>query len=112
MIVGDDLVGDHRSALDGVPKERPGTGRVAVVTQQDIDDYAVFINGPTQVAFLSLADEEHFVDEPVLADRTSAASDLGRQLWPERLDPVEHGSMRDVDAALGQQFEHLATDSG
>jgi hypothetical protein len=48
-----------------------------------------------------LAEEEHLVHDPPLADRhidaalsqPPTAPDLGGQQWPERLDPVENGAV-------------------
>jgi hypothetical protein len=89
VVICDHLVGDHSGALDGLAKEGLGTGRVASLAEQDIDDHAILVNGAIQVPLLSLAEQEHLVDEPAPADRTPSASHLGCQLWSERLDPVE-----------------------
>ena len=107
MAVGHDLVRDHPSALDRLPEEGLRTGRVAVLADQDVDDHAGFVERTVEVRSVPLAAEEHLVDEPTRPDRTLLAPDLGRQLRPEGSGPVEHGAMRDVDAALGQQLEHL-----
>ena len=55
--------------------------------------HAVFVDGSIQVALMSFAEEEHLIHEPLLADRTSAATHLGGQPRSERLDPVEDGAV-------------------
>jgi hypothetical protein len=99
---------DYPSPLDRLAKERFGTRRVAVLTQQDINDYAILVDSSVQVALLALAEEKHLVHEPTPADPSTVTSHFGRQLWSERLDPVEDGAARDIDAALRQQLKHLA----
>ena len=107
MVIGHDFVRSHASPLDRLPKEGLGTGGVAVLAEQDIDDHAVLVNRSIEVPFLSLAEEEHLVDEPASADRTPAPSDLVGQARPEGVDPVEDGAMGHVDVALGQQLQDL-----
>src|SRR5918911_1063442 len=101
VVIGHDLVRNHASSLDRLAEEGLGAGRVAVVTKEHIHDHTVLINGPIQVALLSLAKQEHLVHEPLLADWASTAPHLGCELRPERLDPIEDSPVRDVDAALG-----------
>jgi hypothetical protein len=89
VMIGHDLVRRHPVALDGLPKEGLGTGRVAVLAEQDIDDHAILIDGAIQIPFLSLAKQEDLVHEPAPTDRTPMTSDLVGQAWPEGLDPVQ-----------------------
>jgi hypothetical protein len=106
-MIGDHFARDHSGALDGLAKERLGTRCVAVLAQEDIDDHAVFVDRAVQIELLPFAEQEHLVHEPMLADRTPTAPDLRRQVRPEHLNPVEDGPVRDVDATLGQQLDHL-----
>jgi hypothetical protein len=78
-----------------------------VLTEQDSDDHTILVDRTVEVAFLPFAEQEYLVHDPAPADRTSSTSDLGSQLRPDGLDPVEHGPMRDDDAAFGQQLEDL-----
>src|SRR5918912_4584726 len=96
VVIGHDLVGRHTVALDGLPKEGLGTGRIAVLAKEDIHDHTVLVNRAIEVALLSLAEEEDFIHEPALADRRSPSAYLGCELRSERLDPVEDGALRDV----------------
>ncbi len=107
MVVGDDFLRHAPSTLDGLAKERLGTGRVAVITEQHVHDHTVLVDRPIQVTLLTLAEQKDFVDEPPPANPTPAAN-LGGQQGPEHLDPAQDGAMRNVDAALGQQLQHLA----
>jgi hypothetical protein len=108
VVIGHHFVRNYASPLDRLAEERLGAGRVAVVAKEHVHHHASFVNGSIQVPFLSLAEEEHLVHEPPLADRTSPASHLCRQLWRESLDPIEDSPMRDIDAAFGQQFQNLS----
>ena len=102
VMIGHDCIGDHPGPLDGLAKERLGTGSVAVVTKEHIDDHAILVDGTIQVVLVSLAKQEHLVHEPVLANWTPSSTDLGGQSRPERLDPVQDRAMGHIDAALGQ----------
>lgn len=102
MVIAHDFVRNQVSPPDRLTKESLGTGDVAVLAQQNIDDHAVLVDRSIEVPFLSLAEEEHLVDEPASADRTAAPSDLVGQARPECLDPVKGGAMGHVDATLGQ----------
>jgi hypothetical protein len=55
-LVWDYLVWDYSSVLDGLAEERLGTGRVTVLTKEDIHDHAVLINGAIQIALLVLTE--------------------------------------------------------
>jgi hypothetical protein len=112
MAIGDHFVWDHPGALDRLAKERLHAGRLTMRTEQDIDDRTVLVDRTVEVELVPFAEEEDLVDEPPRTCRTSVASHLGRQLWSERLDPVEDGPMRDIDAALGQQLKHLTARQG
>jgi hypothetical protein len=101
VVIGHDVVWNHASPLDGLAKEGLGTGCVAVLAQEHIDDHTILVDRAVQLGLLPRAGEQHFIDEPALADGTSVSTYLGRQLRPECLDPVEDGAVRDVDAALG-----------
>ena len=59
VMIGYDFLWDHPSALDSVPKEGFGTGRVAALAEQDIDNRAVFIDRTVQVELLPLPEQEH-----------------------------------------------------
>jgi hypothetical protein len=107
VVIRHDFVRNYASPLDRLAEEGLCAGGVAVLAKEDVHDHAIFINGSIQIPFLSLAEQEHLVHEPAPAHRTLAASDLGCQLGPEGFDPVEDRSMRDVNAALGQQLEDL-----
>src|SRR5690242_5667822 len=71
VMISHDLTGDHSGAVNRLAKECLGTGRIAVVTQQDVHDHAVFVDRAIQVPLLALAEEEHLIDEPPPADRMS-----------------------------------------
>jgi hypothetical protein len=107
MVIGYDLVWDCSGALDRLAKECLGTGCVAVLAQQHIDDHAILVNGPIQVPLLPFAEQQDLVHEPAPTDRIPSPTDLSSQSRSERLDPVEDGAMRDVNAAFGQQLQHL-----
>jgi hypothetical protein len=44
MVISHDHVRNHASPLDRLLKEGLGTGGVAVLTEEDVDDHAVFID--------------------------------------------------------------------
>src|SRR5207245_7132028 len=79
---------------------------VAVVTQQHIHDLAVLVDGAVQVPLVLAAEEEHLVGVPGATKRQTMLARLSSQLRPECLDPAQHGAVRHVDAALGQQLHH------
>jgi hypothetical protein len=87
-MIGHDGVRDHLIPLDGLTKELLGTRRVAVLTQQDVNDHASLVDRSVEVALLALTEQEHFVYEPTPADLTTLASYLGSQLRSERLDQL------------------------
>jgi hypothetical protein len=87
VVICDHLVGDHSGALDGVAKERLGTGCVAVPAQEHIHDHAVLIDRTVEIALLVLAKQEDLVDEPAPPDWTPMTSDFVGQARPEGLDP-------------------------
>lgn len=107
MPIGDHFVWGHPGALDRLPKECLGAGRVTALPHEDIHHHAIFVDHSIQVERMPLADQEDLIHEPLLADRRSLATHRVRQLWPEGLDPVEHGAMGDIDATFGQQLQHL-----
>src|SRR5919202_5282302 len=49
MTIGDHCVWDHPGPLDGLPKERLSAGRVAALTEQHVDDHAVFVDGSIEI---------------------------------------------------------------
>ncbi len=107
-MVGDDLLRDDLSPFDGLAEERFGTGCVATLAQQHVDDLTVLINRPVQVPLLALAKQEQLIGKPAPANLTMA-SNLGRQQWAEHLRPHQDGPVGDIDAAFGQQLPDLAT---
>src|SRR5947208_418397 len=74
VVIGHHRVRDNPATLDGLAKERLGTGRVAVLTQQDVNDDAILVDGAVQVALLGPAEQEHLVHEPAPADPTTMTS--------------------------------------
>jgi len=44
VVIGHHLVRDHPATLDCLPKEGFGTRRIAVLTQQDINDHAILVD--------------------------------------------------------------------
>jgi hypothetical protein len=44
VVVGHDLVRDQPAALDGLAKERLGTGRIAVITEQHVHHHTVLVD--------------------------------------------------------------------
>jgi hypothetical protein len=100
MVISRYLVRNHPGALDRLTEEGLGTCRIAVLTQQEVDDHAVFVDLSVQVAFVVLAEQEHLVDHPPPTKRLTVTSHFGSQLRSERLDPVEDSAVRDIDAAL------------
>jgi len=46
VVVGDDFLRHQFCTLDGLAKERLGTRRVAMVTQQYVHDHTVLVNSP------------------------------------------------------------------
>ncbi len=86
MVVGDDLVRAHPAVLDGLTKERLGTGGVAVITQQYVHDYTVLVNSPIQVPLLPFAEEKHFVHDqrlPTRRRRRTSAASKGPNTWAQ-----------------------------
>jgi len=49
VVIGHHLVRDHPATLDRLPKEGFGTRRIAVLTQQDINDHAILVDRSVQV---------------------------------------------------------------
>ncbi len=90
VIVGDDLLGDDLSTLEGLAEEGDGAGRVPMVAQQHVDDLTVLVDRSIQIPLLALAKQEHLIDKPVPADPTMA-SHLGRKQWAEHLRPHQDG---------------------
>jgi hypothetical protein len=88
-MIGHDLVWYYTGPPDGLLKEGLSTGGVAVLAQQDVDDNTLLIDGAVQVELVSLTEQEHLADEPAPANPTPTAPDLGRQLRPEGLDPIQ-----------------------
>ena len=102
VVIGHDFVRHHPSALDRLAKERLRTGRAAALTEQDVDDHAVLVDRTVQVALVPLAEQEHLIHEPLTADLAPTTADLGGQLWPKGLDPVQYCAVRNINAALSQ----------
>ena len=107
MVIGHDLVGRHSIALDSLPKEGLGTGRVAVLAQEHVDDHAILIDRSIEISFLSCTKQEDLVDEPGPANWTPTTSDLIGQPRSEGLHPIENGAMRHVNSAFSQQLDDL-----
>jgi hypothetical protein len=96
VVIGDDFAEDHPGTLDGLAKERLCARRVALVAKEHIHDYAIFVDRSIEVPLLILAEQEHLIYEPPLADGTSLATHLGSQSRSEGVDPIEDGAVRDM----------------
>jgi hypothetical protein len=82
MVIGYDSVRNHAGSLDRLQKEGIGTGGVAALTHQDVDDHAALINRTVEVALASPLERKHLVHGQASVDRTPPASHLGCEPWP------------------------------
>ena len=72
-------------ALDGLPKERLSTGRVAALTEQDVDDHAILVDRTVQVELVSLAEQEDLVNGLITSDKFCVTRHAVLRLsWPRR----------------------------
>jgi hypothetical protein len=105
--VGDDLVGsttrEHR-----ISEERPCSDDVAASGDEDVDDLAVLINGPLDVAPDAGDFDVGLVDEPPRPDRIPARSRGFDEQGRKSLHPSKQGDVIDLDTAFREELLEIA----
>ena len=74
----------------------------------DVDDLAVLVDGPVDVAPAAGDLDVGLVDEPAVADRVAARPGRVGQERREALHPPVDGDVVDLDATLGEEFLDVA----
>jgi hypothetical protein len=104
-------VGGHRGRQ--CPGEEPAGGRhVPLRRGQDVDDLSVLVDRPIQVHPSSGDLQVGLVDEPVISGDVPAGPGSVDQLGGEPLHPPVNRDVVHHDAALGQEFFHVAVGQG
>jgi hypothetical protein len=105
--IGNDL--GRRAMTRQRRREEPSRGSgIASWGHLDVDDLAVLVDGPIEVAPPAGDLHVSLVDIPAIADRVPARAGRVDQQWGEPLHPPVHGHMIDLDPALRQQLLHIA----
>src|SRR5205085_10399795 len=74
----------------------------------DVDDLAVLVDRPVDVAPPSSDPDIDLVDVPTVSDAVPARSSGIDEQWGEALHPAEHGDVIDFNAALAQELFDVA----
>ncbi len=97
-----------RAALEQFAEEFRRRCLVASALNQDIQYVAVLIDCPPQVLRLAIDFQEHFIEEPLVAWPSPSASELVGVRLAEFARPLAYCFVGDDDAALSQEFLHIA----
>jgi hypothetical protein len=94
-------------ALDGLAQEGPGRLCVSSCGQADVNDFAIRIDRPSQVAPFAADADLGLIHMPVDACTAQMFLCSLRQFWAKLLDPAEHSRSVNSYAALCQQINHV-----
>jgi len=75
---------------------------------QNINDITVLVDGAPQIIYLAANGHEDFIKVPVVPLSWALSAKTASVCWPEFQTPSTNGLVRDIDAALGQQFFNIA----
>ena len=89
-------------------KERPGSGTVAALREQHVDDLAMLVDGPVEVGPAAGDLDVGLVDKPPIPAGMPARTRGVDELHSEGLHPPVDGHVIDLDAALGEKLLHIA----
>src|SRR5262249_1235877 len=83
--------------------------QVAVLAQQHVHDLPVLIDGPIQIRPPATPPDVRLIAPPAAAELTGPMpAGLGEE-WAEGVDPGQDRAGRHVDAALGEQLDHIGS---
>jgi hypothetical protein len=85
---------------------------VAARLDENVEDLAILVDGPSQVHALASDRDEHFVEVPEWMSGTSMVAQAAGDLRPELGNPPADGFVGDDDAALGKQTLDVAEAQG
>ena len=107
--VGRQLVGRNRLGMDALVAQQPTQqlqrrSLVPPLLDQDIENFALVIDGALEPHFSTADPDEHFVQMPAARRWVPATAEVRRDQRTELDYPATDRLATDFDAALGEQF--------
>jgi hypothetical protein len=98
--------------FEQAPEETLGRIGIAVLLHEDVQHLPVFIDGPPQIDLLTTDLQEHLVQVPRAAGSPFAPAQRGREAFIELPHPGTDALVGDHNAALEEEFLHIAEAEG
>ena len=89
-----------------------GSGFIPFRLDQQVQDLALAIDRSPQPEPPSIDGDNHFVEMPLQTRARTAGAEPLSELRAELEDPTSHRLVRDIDAALGQEFLDVTVAEG
>ena len=111
-LVGDQLPGCLSLMFQGPTKEAFGGSTISTFGNKNIYHVSILIDGPPQIAALTLDGDEEFIDVPNAAESSLFPTQSSRVGRSEFLTPVSDCFVGDKDSSLSEQVFHVSKAQG
>src|SRR3954453_9457689 len=107
-LLGDDHRRREALALQQLGHQLDGRSASAPALDQDLEDFALVVDGAPKVHPLAADPDHHLVEVPLRSGTRAVLAQSPREHRPELDDPVSDGFVRDVETAFGEQLLDVA----
>ncbi len=111
-LVGDQLPGCLSLMFQGPTKEVLSGSAISALGDQNIDHVSILIDGPPQIAALTLDGDEEFIDVPDVAESSLFPTESSGVRRSEFLTPVSDRFVEDKDSSLREQVFYVSKAQG
>jgi len=111
-LVGDQLPGCLSLMFQGPTKEAFGGSTISTFGNQHIYHVSILIDGPPQIAALTLDGDEEFIDVPNVAEPPLLPPQISSIGRTEFLTPVSDRFIRNNDSSLREQVFYVSKAQG
>lgn len=108
QVINHDHARHIRQPLEEFAEELLRCRLIATALDQDIEDMAVLIRGPTEIVLLTMNGEKHLIQMPLVAWLRAMAPELIGIRLAERPAPLADRLIRHNDPACEQPFLNIA----